>query len=126
MNADCTREGLLSPDFTCTCDEPFFIGNGFNCSGIANYSMTVCALLTIYILDTSDGQVANLVDNPLFVGLLIGILAVIVAFFGCGSICGYLYIMKIFLLKKKMQLDISRPGQDYQLYNKHYQEHENV
>ena len=33
-NADCTREGLLSADFTCTCQEPFTDGDGFNCSGI--------------------------------------------------------------------------------------------
>ena len=33
VNAGCTREGLLSPDFTCTCREPFTDGDGFNCSG---------------------------------------------------------------------------------------------
>lgn len=33
VNADCTREGLLSLDFNCTCINPFTIGDGFNCSG---------------------------------------------------------------------------------------------
>ena len=34
VNADCTREGLLSADFTCSCREPFTDGDGFTCSGI--------------------------------------------------------------------------------------------
>ena len=34
VNADCTREGLQSPDFTCTCREPFIDGDGFSCSSI--------------------------------------------------------------------------------------------
>ncbi len=32
VNADCAREGLLSPNFTCTCIEPYSDGDGFNCS----------------------------------------------------------------------------------------------
>ena len=32
VNALCEREGLLSPNFTCTCREPFNDGDGFNCS----------------------------------------------------------------------------------------------
>ncbi len=32
VNADCVREGLLSPNFTCTCNEPYSDGDGFNCS----------------------------------------------------------------------------------------------
>ena len=35
-NASCEREGLLSDNFTCTCQPPFTEGNGFSCSGIAN------------------------------------------------------------------------------------------
>ncbi len=34
VNADCVREGLLSPNFTCTCIEPYSDGDGFNCSSI--------------------------------------------------------------------------------------------
>ena len=36
-NAYCEREGLLSENFTCSCQAPFIVGNGFNCSGIAIY-----------------------------------------------------------------------------------------
>ena len=36
VNADCTREGLLSPNFTCTCKEPYTDGNGSNCSSKDN------------------------------------------------------------------------------------------
>ncbi len=32
VNANCVREGLLSPNFTCTCIEPYSDGDGFNCS----------------------------------------------------------------------------------------------
>ena len=33
-NALCEREGLLSENFNCTCQSPFTVGDGFNCSGI--------------------------------------------------------------------------------------------
>ena len=32
-NAVCIRVGLLTDEFTCTCQSPFLEGNGFNCSG---------------------------------------------------------------------------------------------
>ena len=32
-NADCTREGVLSENFTCVCRTPFTVGDGFTCSG---------------------------------------------------------------------------------------------
>ncbi len=32
VNADCVREGLLCPNFTCTCISPFIDGDGFYCS----------------------------------------------------------------------------------------------
>ena len=32
-NAICIRVGLLTDEFTCTCQSPFSEGNGFNCSG---------------------------------------------------------------------------------------------
>ena len=31
-NALCEREGLLSDNFTCSCQAPFIVGDGFNCS----------------------------------------------------------------------------------------------
>ena len=31
-NASCQREGLLSDNFTCSCNPPFTVGDGFNCS----------------------------------------------------------------------------------------------
>ncbi len=34
INADCVREGLLSPDFVCTCKEPFTVGDGRTCSSM--------------------------------------------------------------------------------------------
>ena len=33
-NADCEREGLLSENFMCSCQTPFTIGDGFNCSSM--------------------------------------------------------------------------------------------
>ena len=33
-NAECEREGLLSGNFTCSCQAPFTVGDGFNCSGM--------------------------------------------------------------------------------------------
>ena len=38
VNANCTREGLLSPNFTCTCREPYSDGDGFNCSSMCAFT----------------------------------------------------------------------------------------
>ena len=40
-NADCTREGLLSPNVTCTCREPFTVGDRLNCSSML-YNCDFC------------------------------------------------------------------------------------
>ena len=31
-NASCEREGLMSDNFTCSCQPPFIAGDGFSCS----------------------------------------------------------------------------------------------
>ena len=31
-NASCEREGLMSDNFTCSCQLPFTVGDGFSCS----------------------------------------------------------------------------------------------
>ena len=33
VNASCNREGLLSEEFTCTCDSDF-TGDGYNCTEV--------------------------------------------------------------------------------------------
>ena len=36
-NADCERENVLSENFTCSCRDPYTIGDGFNCSSKYNH-----------------------------------------------------------------------------------------
>ena len=41
-NAVCTREGLLSGNFTCECQPPYTVGNGFECSCELKYPVHLC------------------------------------------------------------------------------------
>lgn len=33
-NALCEREGLLTGNFSCSCQAPFLVGDGFNCASL--------------------------------------------------------------------------------------------
>ena len=50
-NANCEREGLLSGNFTCLCQAPFTVDDGFNCS-----SKVVCECVNIHVLTFMYGH----------------------------------------------------------------------